>query len=222
MKKLIVIAFLMLIQVVAAQEVTKNLGDFTAVKVFDKISVKLVKANENKIVINGSKAEDVELVTKGNDLKIRMKFSKLLQGEDITATLYYKTIDQVEVNEGAYVSSEDNFKTVSFVLNAKEGSKIKLNIDTQKLKSKMHSAGEIEITGKAANHDVTITSGGILKAKDFVTSQTTIGVSAGGQASINATELVDAKVRAGGNIDVYGKPKQVNKKTTAGGTIEIR
>ena len=222
MKKLIVIAFLMLIQVVAAQEVTKNLGDFTAVKVFDKISVKLVKANENKIVINGSKAEDVELVNKGNDLKIRMKFSKLLQGEDITATLYYKTIDQVEVNESAYVSSEDNFKTVSFVLNAKEGSKIKLNIDTQKLKSKMHSAGEIEITGKAANHDVTITSGGILKAKDFVTSQTTIGVSAGGQASINATELVDAKVRAGGNIDVYGKPKQVNKKTTAGGTIEIR
>jgi hypothetical protein len=43
------------------------------------------------------------------------------------------------------------------------------------------------------------------------TSQTTISVS--GNAEIYATTLVDAKVRAGGSIYIYGSPKQINKET---------
>ncbi len=221
MKKVIFVACLFVLHSVSAQ-VTKILGDFSTVKVFDKISVKLVKANENKIVITGSRAEDVELVTKNNDLKIRMKFSKLLQGEEVTATLYYKFIDDVEASEGAYVSSEDVFKITSINLNSKEGAHIKLNLEVQRVNAKLHTGGIIELTGKASGQDVTITSGGILKAKNLATSQTEVSVNAGGEADVNASELVDAKIRAGGNIDIFGNPKQVNKKTTAGGSIEIR
>jgi hypothetical protein len=43
---------------------------------------------------------------------------------------------------------------------------------------------------------------------------------AGGEAAIFATNSVDAKVRAGGDITIFGKPKQINKKIIAGGTIE--
>ena len=222
MKKLFFLACLFVLHNVCAQEITKTLGDFSTVKVFDKISVKLVKSNENKIVITGSRAEDVELVTKNNDLKIRMKLSKLLQGEEINATLYYKFIDEVEASEGAYVSSEDIFKVTSITLNSKEGSHIKLTLDVQKVQAKLHTGGIIELNGKASAQDVTITSGGILKAKNLATSQTEISVNAGGEADVNASELVDAKIRAGGNIDIFGSPRQVNKKTTAGGNIEMR
>jgi len=31
---------------------------------------------------------------------------------------------------------------------------------------------------------------------------------------------VEAKVRAGGDITIYGKPKQINQKVIAGGSIE--
>jgi hypothetical protein len=34
------------------------------------------------------------------------------------------------------------------------------------------------------------------------------------------TELVDAKVRAGGDILIYGKPSNINQKTIAGGSIK--
>ena len=33
-------------------------------------------------------------------------------------------------------------------------------------------------------------------------------------------DLVDAKVRAGGNIMIFGKPKKINQKTVAGGNIK--
>lgn len=223
MKKAIVFAAVMLFQLVSAQDIDKTLGEFTTVKAFDQIDVLMVKSNENRIVIKGSRKEDVEVVTKNNELKIRMKLTKLLAGEDISVTLYYKNnIDQIEANEGARIASQDTFKATAFVLNAKEGAEIKLNIDVKKLNSKASSGGILNITGKADNHDIVITSGGIFKGRYLITSQTEVSINAGGEADVNATEFVEAKTRAGGDINIYGNPPQVNKKTFAGGRIEVR
>lgn len=223
MKKMIVLAAIMLFQVVSAQDITKNLGDFTTVRAYDKIDVLLVKSTENKIVIKGPGKENVEVVTKNNDLKIRMTTTKLLKGDDISVTLYYKgNIDQVEASEGSRVASQDTFKATAFVLNAKEGAEIKLNLDVKKLNSKANSGGILNITGKADNHDLVITSGGIFNGKELITEQTTVSVKAGGEAAVHATEFVDAKTMAGGDINIYGNPPQINKKSFAGGTIESR
>lgn len=222
MKKIIAIAFLLGIQIINAQEITQKLNDFTAVKVYDKISVKLVAASENKIVLKGSNTSDANVVVEKNEVKIKMKTTKLLGGDDITATLYYKKIDKAEAFEGAYISSEDTFKSSNFSITVKEGAKVKLILATDNLKSEVKSGAELELTGSAGTHDLVITSGGIAKAKGLQTSTTIVAVNAGGSASIFVTDLADAKTRAGGSIDIYGNPKQVNQKTTAGGTITVR
>ncbi|KOS07069.1 chaperonin [Flavobacterium akiainvivens] len=221
MKKLIIAAFIGFSQLITAQ-VNKSLGDFTTVRAFDQITVTLVKSTENKIEIRGEKAGDVEVVNKNNDLKIRMKFTKLLQGEDVEATVYYKgNIDQVEASEGAFVSSADTFKGTAFKTDAKEGATVKLNLEVSKLNSNAASGGILELSGTATNHDVVLKSGAILKGKNLETSQTVIAINAGGEADVYATELVEAKTRAGGDIDIYGNPKQVNESKTAGGRINV-
>lgn len=221
MKKILLVAILMLSQINFAQEkLTKNLGDFDAVRVFDRISVQLVPANENKIEITGDRRDDVEIVNKNGDLKIRMKLKKLLKGEDITAILYFKNeIETIEASEGSYVSSEATFKAIDFSVNAKEGAEIKINLDAQKLAVKATSGGIVKLKGSANNQDIVINSGGIVDAKDLETSQTTVAINAGGEADVKASELVDAKTRAGGDITIYGSPKKINKKTFAGGNI---
>ena len=222
MKKIMLLAFVLMGQLLTAQNVTRTLGDFNIIRVFDRINVTLVASNENKIEIKGSRAGDVEIVTKNNELKIRMKLTKLLQGETLDATVYYKKITQVEASEGSYVGSADTFKGASFMISSKEGSNVKLALNVDKLSSKINSGGEIEVSGSADNHDATITTGGNLKAKGLSTKQTAITISAGGEADVTASDLVDAKTRAGGSIDIFGNPKTVNKKTTAGGNIEVR
>lgn len=220
---MIVLAAIMLFQFVSAQDITKNLGDFTTVKAFDQIDVLLVKATENKIVIKGAGKENVEVVTKNNELKIRMTTTKLLKGDNVSVTLYYKgTIDQVEASEGSRIASQDTFKATAFVLNAKEGAEIKLILDVKKVSSKASSGGILNISGKADNHDLVITSGGIFKGRQLETEQTSVSINAGGEADVHATEFVDAKTRAGGDINIYGNPPQINKKSFAGGTIESR
>jgi hypothetical protein len=218
MKKIALLSFVLLSQISFGQ-VTKSLGDFDKVTVFDKISVQLIASSENKIEISGNLASEVELVTKNNELKIRMPFDKLLKGGDITAIVYFKKIEGLEANEGSTIFCESEIKTLDFSLIAKEGGQITVNVDAQRVKVKSSNGARIKLEGKAQNLDIVINSGGVIEAQDCLTSQTVISVNAGGTADITATDLVDAKIRAGGFITIFGKPKQVNQKTILGGSI---
>ena len=219
MKKGIILAFVFIVQIASAQ-VTRNLGEFNSVKVFDKLNVKLISSSENKIIITGNRENEVEVVTNNSELKLRMPFPKLLSGNDITIQLYFKNIDNIDASEGSYVSSESVFKQTSIDLDTKEGAEIIVDVDVEKANVRAVSGGIIELTGKATNQNCTIASGGVYNGKDLHTSQTQITVSAGGQAEVYATLLADAKVRAGGSISIYGNPKKINQKTILGGTIK--
>ena len=220
MKNYKLIIILLLSQMGFSQETTtKSLGDFNAVKVFDKISLQLIPSEESKIELSGKNSSEVEIVNNNGELKVRMPIGKFLSGEDVTVLLYYKNIQSLDACEGSYISSEKAIKQISFSLNSKEGAEIKLKLDVQKLSIRATSGGIINLEGTAKNQDIIISSGGVLNAKDFQTEQTNVSINAGGTADVRASELVDAKVRAGGTITIFGKPKQINQKTVLGGSI---
>jgi len=222
MKKLCIAAFLVATHFVSAQ-VTKDVVNFTKMTSFDQINVTLVSTTgAPKVVLTGAGSEDVEIIQKDSELKIRMPLGKLLKGDNVTATVYYlKDVYEFEANEGSSISSNEEFHGINLNFIAKEGSSIKLNVNTQKINVKSFNGSVINLSGKAQNIDVVINSGGILEARDCLTSQAVVSVNAGGSADITASDLVDAKVRAGGNITIYGNPKQVNQKTVLGGNIII-
>lgn len=200
-------------------QIEKNVGEFTKVTSFDKIDVLLIQGNENKVILSGSDSDQVELVNKNGELKIRMPLTKMLTGDNVSATVYYTKLEAIEANEGSRISSEDTFTTTAFDVIAKEGSQIKIKIDVSRLTLRVANGSVVNVQGKATNQDIIVNSGGIYEAKKLLTNQTVITTNAGGEADIYATELVDAKVRAGGDINVYGNPKQLNQKIIAGGKV---
>lgn len=219
MKK--IVYTLLLISSIAFSQTEKKVGDFTKVSSFDKIDVQLIPSNENKVILQGKDADQVELVNKNGELKIRMPFGKLLKGDDISATVYYKKLDAVEANEGSRIASKDEIKAINFDIICKEGSEIKLlNLQASRLQVRTSAGSIVTIKGSVKNQDILSNSGGKYDGQDCVTEQTVVTVNAGGIAHVNATDLVDAKTRAGGEIKIYGKPKQINEKKIAGGTIE--
>jgi hypothetical protein len=218
MKKIILLGFVFLTQFTFAQT-TIDLGDFDDVKVFDKLNVTLIESNENKVIITGTNQSDVEVVNKNGLLKIRMPLTKTMSGDVIKVTLYFKKIQSIDANEGSTVTCADTFKQTTFDLSTQEGASITVVLDVDKTSIKAYSGGIINLSGKAITQSVSINSGGILKASDLETSQTTVSVSAGGNAEVKASTLVDAKVKAGGTITIYGKPKQIKQETFMGGSI---
>ncbi|MCG2610389.1 DUF2807 domain-containing protein [Flavobacterium sp. SM15] len=219
MKKIAVALFLLSQTGFSQNKISKNVGDFTVVKAFDKISVQLVQDTETKVELSGDRSSEVELINKNGELKIRMPLKGLLKGEEITAIVHFKKLEGVEASEGAYVSCPTVLSVLDFNANAKEGAEIKLTLDTKRAIVKASSGATIRLNGKAQNQDIVVTGGGTVKASSLEGEQTVVVVNAGGEADVTATELVDAKTRAGGSITIYGNPKQINQKTIAGGTI---
>jgi hypothetical protein len=218
MKKIILLGFIFLTQLTFAQT-TIDPKDFDDLKVFDKLNVTLIASNENKVVITGTNQSDVEVVNKNRLLKIRMPLTKTMSGDVIKVTLYFKKIQSIDANEGSTITCADIFKQTTLDLGTQEGASITAVLDVEKTTIKAYSGGIINLSGKAITQSVSINSGGILKASGLETSQTTVSVSAGGNAEVKASTLVDAKVKAGGTIAIYGKPKEIKQETLFGGSI---
>lgn len=216
MKKL---AFVFILTSILGWSQEKNVGDFNKVTAFDQIDVILIPSTENKVLLNGSGSDEVELINKNGELKIRMPLTKMLSGDNISATVYYNSIVAVEVNEGSHIGSESVIHTQNFSLIAKEGGSIDLPLEVEQLQARLGDGSKVNLSGRATEQDVLINSGAEYQAENLHTSKTMVTANAGGQAHVYATDYVDAKVRAGGEITVYGNPKNIDKKVVMGGKI---
>jgi hypothetical protein len=212
---------LLLMSSLSYSQTEKKLGDFYKVTAFDQIEVELIPSKENKVVFSGTNAEQVEVINKNGELKIRMPLTKIFKGNTIQAKVYYTKIQAIEANEGSQISTKAVLKATAFEIIAKEGAHININLEASKLKAKISTGGIVLAEGKVKNQAISINTGGSYHAKELETTQTTISVNAGGEAVVFATEFADAKVRVGGTISVYGNPEQVDQKTIAGGKIEV-
>lgn len=221
MEKIFIVLVLCAVQLGFAQQQKEvDAGNFSTLSVYDKIEVTLVASDKNKVVISAHEVESVNVINKNGDLKIKMNLANSFQGDDVKATVYFKSLTEITAGEGSVIKSSDIVKATALDVNAKTGSNIDLKIDADRLNVKAGSGSVAKLTGKAGVQDIVSNSGAKVKNKDLISSQTSVTVNAGGQAEVNATELVNAKTRAGGEILIYGNPKTVKEKTVAGGIIK--
>lgn len=217
MKKIIFGLFVVLSQV-AYSQISKNFGDFNSVKAYDRINVTLVKSSENRVEIKG---DDVEIVNKNGELKIRMIPTKIMQGDKVFVTVYYEDIDEIQASQGSKISSED-LESKKLSITSNEGSVLNLYVDTHLLNVKANSGGIINISGTAETQDVLVNSGASYNGEDLKSEVTSVTANAGGTAEIYASKTINATTRAGGNIEVYGAPKNRNTKNVIGGRIDFK
>ncbi len=206
----------------AQRKNTKDLNKFTELKVYDRIIVTLIKSNENKIVITGDDKDEVNISNKDGLLKIRMEFDNFLDGNEARATLYYtESLSLIDANENAKIISDETFKGNYTQIKAQEGGKITLKVNLESVYVKSISGSEITLTGSSSKQEVTVNTGGKAFNKNLSTKDTNVIVMAGGRADIKASNNVEAKVKAGGYIYIYGNPKTIDKDKLFGGKIKI-
>ncbi|MHA7056900.1 head GIN domain-containing protein [Aquimarina sp. M1] len=220
MKKVIVLSLFFVVAVLNAQKViTKDVGDFDELKVFDKIEVKLIEGSENKVEISGISRKEVDVVTKDNVLKIKMSLSNTWEDNDTKVTVYYTDISKLDVNEGAKIMVKGVIKATDLDIRAQEGGDIYAEIETDKLLARAVTGGELHLEGIADEQEVTVKAGGQYISEDLKTKRTEVKISAGGRANVYASDYVKANTAAGGTIRIFGNPKEVDGKKVFGGKI---
>ena len=199
--------------------VSKSIGDFSELKVYDLINVELVESNENKIEITGEETSNVLIVQKNDVLKIKMRLNKSFNGNRTFVKLFYKKIYIIDVNEGAKVDSKSLFKQYELELKAQEGAEISVITDTKLLSIKTVTGGIINVSGATKSQNINIRTGGVYEGSSLQAQNSEIKIKAGGIADVNSTELIEVRIVAGGDLRIHGKPKNVKQFNIVGGRI---
>ncbi|WP_138432545.1 head GIN domain-containing protein [Winogradskyella algicola] len=221
MKKYALLLTLVLGLVANAQDtIEKSIGEFSTVKVYDLINLKMIKSDENKVVIAGDNKEDVQVINNNGKLKIRMKLEESYDGNDIVVKLYYTAVEVIDANEGANVVVNDPIEQFEIDLKTQEGGEITAELKTSYANFRAVTGGIINVSGSSKNQDISIYTGGVFNGEQLSTEQTEVSVNAGGEAYVNASELVDVRIKAGGDVYIYGKPKQINESKVLGGRVK--
>ena len=221
MKKFLIILVLIITTSISAQSpIVKQIGEFTEVKVFDLINVTMIKSDKNEVVIDGSNKRNVQVINKNGKLKIRMEFDESYNGNDTSVILYYTTVDIIDANEGAEINVKETLSQFDIKLKAQEGGKITAKIKATYTDVRAVTGGMINLTGTSKNQDVTIYTGGEYNGEELITKTTNISINAAGVAKVNATDYVVARVKAGGDVYIYGNPNKIDKKTVLGGRVK--
>ena len=222
MKKVVfVIAFLTSHFIFSQTTITKELGDFDKLKVYNGIELELIQSDEHKIEITGEKAEKVKVKNSNNTLKLTLKFPDLSADGKVNIKLYYnKEIKVIDANEGATITGKDIDQT-QLEVKSQERAFINLVIKTKHLKVKSSSGGIIKLTGNSKNQDIDVDLYGIYHGYGLnITDNTTIRAGSGAKAEVFAGETLNAKVSFGGSIFYKGNPEVIKDKKVAGGIIK--
>ena len=221
MKNIFTLLAIMIGSVAISQNtVEKAVGEFKELKVYDLIEVELIKSKDNKVIITGKNAEDVVVVNKNGKLKIKMSLEESYDGNNTKVKLYYTSVDILDVNEGAVISSKEKIKQFEIELRAQEGGRINVDLKVKTTSIKSVTGGIIETSGKSDKQDISINTGGVYKGKELKTGTTKIAIRIAGEADVNASDLVDVKIRAGGDVFIYGNPERVDESRVIGGRIK--
>ena len=207
-------------KVVDNQERIVFIDDFINIKIYSGIEVKLIPSDENKLVISGEDKMDVVPKIKRNTLKIRHSLEHILNPTFTYVELHHSSVlDEISLYQGSNLTSDDTYAQTSISLRVNEGSTMNLSFEGEKITSVVSTGSQLFLSGKVTNHQSVVNSGGACEAETLISEQTKVSVTAGGMSYVNAKELIEAKVTAGGIIRVYGNPKKMTTKKTIGGQI---
>lgn len=228
MKKIIFICVLMFnLTLIAQSVITKNVGDYATLKVYNGIEVALIKSNEQKLEITGEKSELVKVKNVNNILKISLPFSIIpaensAEGKVFVKIYYNKNITLIDANEGATITAKD-FNQDKIEVNAQERAFITLTTTANYISVRASSGGIIKLSGTAKNQDVDVDLYGIYHGYNMnVSGNSAVKSATGAKAEILAGDVLNAKVSFGGSIFYKGNPAIVKDKKVIGGIIQKR
>ena len=221
MKKILLGIFLFVGMMLSFGQVERAVGNFSSLKVYDRINVELIESSKNTVEISGDEDGRIEIINKNGELKVRTKTTQFLKGENVRVKVYYDNLNEIQASQGAVIISNEILKANALKLISNEGSSIILELKVNQLAVRGNSGGEFKLSGSAKSQDIVMNSGAVFNGEKIKGEQVSIAVNAGGEAKVYTTETISAKIRAGGNIKIYGNPKNRNVSTLIGGKIHF-
>jgi len=232
-KQLLALTFLLVFSSVivnadSTEKQNRSVRDFSEISVSSGIDLYLTMGDEEKVTIvaDDEIIDDIITEVRGDQLKIYLKERpfrfRWKWNQERKAYVTVKTIKEIKASAGSDVASENVIKGESLEVHASSGSDVRMEVNVNKLVLKASSGSDANLSGLAKYFDADASSGSDIRASDLKTKICRVEVSSGSDASVYATDEIEAHASSGGDIKYYGNPELRDIHESSGGDVHKR
>lgn len=201
-------------------EENRKVKDFDKVEVSRGMNVYISQGERSKVVVKADEnlLDAIETKTEGDVLIIRAtKNIRSATSKKVFITTPH--IEEIEASSGSNVFSETALKFKNLKISASSGCNFNLRINSEFAEFSASSGSNIKLEGKTNSFKGKASSGSNIKAENLKSENCEVKASSGSNIWITAKNDFDADVSSGGNIFVYGNPKNTNIEKSSGGNV---
>lgn len=205
--------------------VTRNTGDYDAIKVGGPFDVNLVSGKEGVITIKGEEnlLSAIKVEIEDNALKISVEKGTNLRtssGKKIEITVPFQKISAVSLAGSGDIQSKDKIKSDTFSAKLAGSGNFRLDVDATTFELSLSGSGNVALKGKTNTFTAKLSGSGNINATELKAKNVEANVSGSGNTAVNCEEKLTARVSGSGDIKYSGNPEKRDVKVSGSGNIK--
>jgi hypothetical protein len=195
------------------------INDFTKIKFEGAYNVKLIQGEKPSFVMTTSEQlhNKVKIRVDNDVLYVKSKINNL-GTDEIKLTITVNKLDDIKIAGGVFLTSIGFLELKDLNLEVEGSAYINLKINAEQLRAKASGGVNMEFEGKTDRFYAISEGAGNIDADHLESKIVECRVSGVGNASVYATEKLDATVEGLGKIGYRGDPS-INKKVNGIGMV---
>ncbi len=189
-------------------------GFYVDVRQGDVFSV-IIRVDDNVV-------EYLEVVKKGDDLKIGLKPNRSYRLKDVTlqAEVTMPTLVELELSGGGHVTITGFTSAEDFDADMSGGSHLRGDIQAGNVNFELSGGSHLTLSGSAQDLKLDASGGGQIDLGDFSVGDADVEMSGGGKATVNPSGRLDVDASGGSHVYYVGNPTLGNIDTSGGSSVE--
>ena len=210
-----------------AEIVDRHLSGFNAINVGGSFDVYVTQGNTESVKVEAPSDIIGRIITEvdGGVLKIYNKHDNWNWGnffghhKKVVIYVTAKSLNSVSLSGSGDVYFKDGITSNSLKLSLSGSGDMSGKVNVKTLESSISGSGDMRLSGRADNSTASVVGSGDFAARNLVTVNSAVRITGSGDATINASEKVDAAVHGSGDIHYTGAAKNVSSSKTGSGDI---
>jgi len=204
----------------------RHLSGFTAISLTASYDVYITQGSAESVKVQAANEDQSHIITevRGNTLNISEKRTMGLHlnwtNKKVAIYVVARDINSIVVTGSGDVYFKGGLNTERLNLRVAGSGDVTGKLNAKMLDAGISGSGDVKLSGKADEASVHVTGSGDYNGRDLNTVNTVIGVAGSGDATVNASNKIQASVSGSGDIKYTGSAKQVSTSKTGSGDIE--
>jgi hypothetical protein len=205
------------------QKDSRNVRDFNTVKVSNSIKAELVKGSQNRveITVSGIDVGKVETSVVGETLEIKLARGNF-RNHVVSVVVTYVELLGIEANTSANVISKDPIVAQEAFLFATTNAYLEAEVEADVLSVDAATNARVFVRGEVDELNVKAFTNAEIDGKNLTGKKIELQANTAATIHFNATSTIEGSVATAAKVYYGGNPKDVDVKTTTGGSLQKR